>query len=161
MKRDTIVILALLIFIIGLVTFRKPIKRAMTRGYINNNPGNIRLNGEKWKGEVLPSKDTDFKTFSSIAFGYRAIFVLLRTYLNNGLNTIEKIITTYAPSSENDTRAYINSVVHTTGIPKDKVLNFINPEEMIKVVEAISLVENGIRADATEVKQGYNLFLQA
>lgn len=43
----------------------------------------------RYKGEVRPSRDSAFKQFESLAWGYRAIFVLLDTYrIRYGLDTI-------------------------------------------------------------------------
>ena len=52
----------------------------MSRGLRNCNPGNIRQSRSKFKGEVRPSRDSAFKQFESMAYGYRAMFVLLDTY---------------------------------------------------------------------------------
>ena len=52
----------------------------MSRGLRNCNPGNIRQSKGRYKGEVRPSRDPAFKQFESLAWGYRAIFVLLDTY---------------------------------------------------------------------------------
>ncbi len=54
-------------------------RRAMSRGLQNCNPGNIRQSKVRYKGEVRPSRDSAFKQFESLAWGYRAIFVLLDT----------------------------------------------------------------------------------
>ncbi|MBX9055585.1 structural protein P5, partial [Parabacteroides merdae] len=47
------------------------------RGLRNNNPGNIRINGDLFQGEVRPSKDKSFKQFTTMAYGYRAMFKIL------------------------------------------------------------------------------------
>ena len=52
----------------------------MSRGLSNCNPGNIRQSKVRYKGEVQPSRDPAFKQFESLAWGYRAVFVLLHTY---------------------------------------------------------------------------------
>jgi hypothetical protein len=166
--KNTTVLLILGAVLIILTFTAKPIKKAMTRGYQNKNPGNIRLTfldserkkPEYWKGEVKGT-DKAFKTFKSMPWGYRAIFVLLRTYINTGKDTIEKIISTYAPSSENNTLSYISSVVYTSGIPKTQKLSFDKPDELKKIVAGISLVENGISASTDEISKGYELFKTA
>lgn len=172
MKREYIYILALLAFIILLISFRKPIKKEMeklTRGYRNNNPGNIEKtfkDKEKtiqtlWKGEVKNGNDKRFKTFSSMEFGYRAIFVLLREYINKNYDTIEKIISRYAPPVENITEAYIQTIENITGIGKKEKINFGDSELIKKFVAGISLHENGIQPDITQIDEGYNLLLTA
>jgi hypothetical protein len=157
MKKDTIIILTLLVIIILMVAFKKPIKEALTRGYRNKNPGNIRKTDSLWKGEVKGT-DPDFKTFSSMGYGYRAMLVTLSSYFAKGFNTIDKIINRYAPSSENATSAYINTVSNLTGIQKDTVLSFDDKEKIKKLIAAMSYVENGIKADPLQVDEGFKLY---
>jgi hypothetical protein len=82
----------------------------MPRGLRNNNPLNIRHSADRFRGEIAGT-DKSFKTFSSLAYGYRAAFVILGTYLSQGCNTIEKIISRWAPPAENDTESYISDNV--------------------------------------------------
>lgn len=83
----------------------------MSRGLQNCNPGNIRQSKVRYKGEVRPSRDPAFKQFESLAWGYRAIFVLLDTYrIRYGLDTIRGMISRWAPPSENHTETYIRAV---------------------------------------------------
>lgn len=80
-----------------------------TRGFRNNNPGNIR-HGNDWRGETNGT-DTDFETFTSLDYGIRAIFKLVQTYLTKyKLMTIEQIVRRFAPPLENHTQAYIKAV---------------------------------------------------
>ena len=132
-------------------------KMKTSRGLRNNNPGNIRLSTVKYIGEVRPSKDKSFKTFQSMAYGYRAMFVVLRTYYNNyRLNTIAKMINRGAPTTENDTSAYINTVSRMSGVDKSAVLKF-DRATMVKIVAAMSYVENGAHADMVSVEKGWEL----
>ena len=130
----------------------------MSRGYNNNNPGNIRKTSDLWQGEV-EGTDQDFKTFESMSFGYRAIVVLLNSYFNKrGLNNVQDIISTYAPGNENNTEAYIKAVCQRTGFDRDQVLDFNDPDTIKSLMAAISYVENGISADNDEIESGYNLY---
>jgi hypothetical protein len=80
-----------------------------TRGFRNNNPGNIRL-GNDWKGEK-DGDDQSFEVFTSIEYGIRALFKLIKNYASKyQCFTIEDVIKRYAPPSENDTRQYVKSV---------------------------------------------------
>ena len=133
----------------------------MTRGYQNKNPGNIRLNAETWKGEI-PGKDKSFKTFKSMAWGYRAIFVLLRTYINAlGKDTIRKIISTYAPTSENDTSAYIFTVCEIANLEPDEKIYFSDEGKLVDIVAGISYQENGIKPNMADIMEGLRLFKTA
>ena len=96
----------------------------MARGLNNRNPGNIRQSKGRYKGEVRPSRDPAFKQFETMAWGYRAIFVLLHTYrTRHGLRTIAAMIARWAPPSENKTELYIRTVSRRSGIPADRPID--------------------------------------
>jgi len=128
-----------------------------TRGLRNNNPLNIRHNGDTFQGEIRPSRDSAFKQFSTPAYGYRAAFVTLATYLGQGRNTIEKIVRSWAPQVENDTDGYIAAVEKYSGVKRDKVLTAQSGEDYVKIVMAMSRVENGVMASGTDVRAGLDL----
>jgi hypothetical protein len=127
-----------------------------SRGLRNNNPLNIRKNSEQFQGEIK-GKDKSFKTFSSMPYGYRAAFVTLATYLSREWNTIEKIITKWAPPTENDTESYISSVERWSGVPRNKELTARDGSEYMLIVAAMSFVENGQNADISAVQSGFKL----
>ena len=130
----------------------------MSRGIRNCNPGNIRRSKTHYKGERHPSRDREFKEFESVAYGYRAMFVLLDTYSRRyGLCTIRQMLNRYAPPSENFTEGYIRYVSQTTGIAPDEMLNTRNERDMVPVVAAMSRVENGSAAVLREVERGFDL----
>lgn len=133
----------------------------MSRGLKNNNPGNIRRSRVRYRGEVHPSRDPDFKQFATRAWGYRAIFVLLETYRRRyGLDTLSGMIARWAPPTENHTQAYIRAVAQQTGIGPDRPLDTHDRATMTAVAAAIARVENGIRADPAEVASGWELFVR-
>ncbi|GAB0481643.1 hypothetical protein KML24007_03890 [Alistipes indistinctus] len=132
----------------------------MSRGLRNFNPGNIRISKTKYLGEVQPSQDRAFKQFSTMAWGYRAMFVLLHTYSKNGYQTLRQMINRYAPPVENHTDNYINSVSKWAGVFTDVPLDTLDPAEMIPVVSAMSRVENGVPAVEADVREGWRLFMQ-
>lgn len=114
------------------------------RGIRNNNPGNIRRNGDPWQGLATEQNDREFFTFKSAIYGIRALARLLITYQDKyGLCTIETIITRWAPAVENDTKAYIQSVAHHTGFPPTQTLDMHRFEHLKPVVKAIIQHENG------------------
>lgn len=131
----------------------------MARGLNNRNPGNIRQSKGRYKGEVRPSRDPAFKQFETMAWGYRAIFVLLHTYrTRHGLRTIAAMIARWAPPSENKTELYIRIVSRRSGIPADRPLDTRDRRTMIPIAAAISFVENGTAADMHDVEKGWELF---
>lgn len=119
-----------------------------TRGYRNNNPGNLR-HGSKWQGLATTQTDTAFCQFVSMTMGMRALCKLLNNYIKNGHNTIQKIISRYAPSVENNTAAYITTVSQMVSIQADRILGGVADEGSIKslamVAAAIVVIENGDR----------------
>ena len=133
--------------IVGLALFtRAKIKQVgVTRGFRNNNPGNIRMTKTLYPGEVPVSGNTDgaFKQFSAYSDGVRAMIGLIDYhYRVSGTDTITKLISKWAPSNENNTAAYIQNVAKRTGIEPDKKLlpNYLT---MKKLVDAIIIQENG------------------
>ena len=130
----------------------------MSRGTRNCNPGNIRRSRVRYKGELHPSLDPAFKQFESMAWGYRAIFILLDTYRQRyGLETIRGMISRYAPPEENHTALYVAAVSDMTGIRPDEELDTRSRRVMVPIVAAMSRVENGCAARRSEVEQGFDL----
>lgn len=123
-----------------------------------NNPGNIRISSDRFIGEIVPSIDPDFKQFSSMAYGYRAMFKILNTYRNYyGLVTISSILHRYAPPSDNNnTQAYINYVSGLTGYSPHQTLVYDN-DTLLSLGYAISYYENGIQPNLQEVEEGLRL----
>lgn len=79
-------------------------------GYRLCNPCNIRYSSRSnWLGQVGQKKG--FAKFSSFVYGWRAALLLIRNYIIHGYDTIPKIISRWAPPSENHTEVYINTVV--------------------------------------------------
>lgn len=133
----------------------------MTRGFRNNNPGNIRHSPTTWMGQTK-GNDKAFKRFESMAWGVRAMFHLLNNYrLFYGTDTIEKMIARYAPTNENDTEAYIRAVAERSGVARNSRITTTNRDVMEPVVVAMIAVENaGAKVTASEMNEGWELFLK-
>lgn len=67
------------------------------------------------------------------------------------------MISRWAPPSENDTRSYIATVAHLTGIDPDRRINIADHDTMCSLAAAMSYVENGVKAVITDVEAGWNL----
>lgn len=133
----------------------------MSRGLRNCNPGNIRRSRVRYRGEVVPSRDVEFKEFETMAYGYRAMFVLLDTYRRRyGLITIRQMLSRYAPPEENFTESYIRIVSQRTGIDADSRVNTRLASDMIPIVRAMSEVENGVAAVIDDVERGWQLYIE-
>lgn len=96
--------------------------------------------------------------FNSLVFGYRAALVLLSNYIKRGHVTISAIVSRWAPATENDTKAYIRTVIeHFNGyndslyqsITADFDLTTLDHENLYAVLFELSwimsLVECGYR----------------
>ena len=129
----------------------------MPRGLRNNNPGNLIKGQKPFLGEKFPSTDPRFRQFESMEYGYRAGLKLLVNFISGGYNTIAKIINRWAPPVENDTKVYIASVAKQTGIDPGAVLKVDQADEIIRIMAAISLHENGVKPDISSIKRGWDL----
>ncbi len=122
----------------------------MVRGLRNNNPGNIRKGKTKWEGLAKEQTDSAFCVFTEMKYGIRALYKILKTYHKKyGLDTIEEIISRWAPENENDTNSYINFVAaYVDNVAfRDKPLYLDkNPIYYTKIAQAIARFENGNEA---------------
>lgn len=130
--------------------------KRMPRGIRNNNPGNIRW-GENWKG-LAPdgkSKDKSFCVFEEPKWGIRALCKVLITYNRRyGLDTVQEIISRFAPTSENDTKAYMNHVAKLLGVRPDERIAVCNERVMYTLITSIIQHENGVQPYSEEVIKG-------
>ena len=138
-------------FSFSLLTFtilKSIIIMSLPRGIRNHNPLNIRRSKDQWKGMAEMQSDRAFVQFKSLEYGWRAAFYLLtRTYYHKyRLYTIRGIISRWAPSSENNTEAYIQNVSRLTGIDPDEPIGIPSekPSRWMAVGVAMAIQENGI-----------------
>lgn len=137
-------------------------KSIVPRGIRNNNPLNIRV-GNNWRGEKTVKHDSAFEEFTSMEYGVRAGFIILRKYMTgyNGLtrkfNTIDLIIRRWAPASENNTESYINQVCKLSGIPRHQQISFSQRSLMVAIVDAMIRVECGQSIDTKIIESAYDL----
>ena len=132
-------------------------KTTVPRGIRNNNPLNIRI-GNTWLGEVPNPTDSEFEQFVSPLYGLRAAFLILRRYIRRyGRNTIRKIISAWAPSSENNTEAYISNVSRVMSIDPDAVIDYADELTMVALVAAMALQECGQPIKADLIHKAYDL----
>ena len=88
-----------------------------TRGVRNNNPGNVRKNGQRWKGMRDFQNDVKFLQFKEMKWGIRALLVNLRTYVTvHKCTDVTKIINRWAPKTDgNHTDVYIKACALAVG----------------------------------------------
>ena len=96
-----------------------------------------------------------------MAYGYRAMFVLIHYYVRSlGLKTVRQIISRYAPPSENHTESYIRHVADAILRGPDSPIDITSMDEMVLMIAAMSKVENGVPANIDEVIAGWKLYRQ-
>lgn len=114
-----------------------------TMGYKGCNPLNIRATTDKWQG-AIGQNEKGYLIFSSPVDGIRAAAKVLKNYDSKyGINTIEEIVSRFAPASENPTGEYIQNVVKATGYKAQEKLDLKNPEVMQKLITAMIKQEIG------------------
>lgn len=125
-----------------------------------NNPLNIRYSpNNNWVGQI--GEDNGFCVFKSPAYGFRAAFILLRNYKKQGLDTVEKIITKFAPPFENPTYHYIKFVanklenigIHCYGINMEFSPLSMDKECIVSLLSAMCKFETGISVSREDIKE--------
>lgn len=112
------------------------------RGERNNNPGNLNYAGQA--GATLERPGGRFARFETAFDGLRALSRQLMLYAGRGINSVEKIISTWAPASDNNnTAAYIQAVSRNLGVNSRAVLNLQDPQTMSALMSSIIHHENG------------------
>ena len=112
-----------------------------TRGMRNNNPMNVVKSSINWDGETQ-GDDPRFESFKTPSYGIRAGAKLLVNYQRlYGINTVQGLISRYAPSHENPTDAYIQHVAEAVGVMPDQPINV--QANLFKLVTAIIEMEIG------------------
>lgn len=126
------------------------------RGVRNNNPGNIDFNPRNdWVGQLgleLGASKPRFARFDSPENGIRALGKLLIAYRGKdgmpgvggkGIDTVLETINRWAPSNENDTKAYALAVAKLLGVRTTDPINIKDPSTLRVFVESIIIHENG------------------
>ena len=141
-----------------------------SRGMRNNNPLNIRHGKSRWQGMTEVQPDREFVSFRTLAYGYRAAWVLLNNYrfhlAKQGLcYNVTNIIRRWAPPEDrNDTTRYVDTVTRLSGLDRLAELpSATTPEgaeQIARPIVAMTCVECGLRPDfvAREpIAHGYHL----
>lgn len=127
----------------------------LPRGIRNNNPLNIRI-GNKWVGEVEKPTDKDFEQFTSMVYGLRAGYKLIRRYIERyHLCTVKEILSRWAPTTENNTQSYVSFVCERSGIGALETLSFGDENKMVALVEAMCVFENGQKVSLDDIWRAY------
>ena len=93
-----------------------------------------------------------------MAYGLRAGFIILRRYIRRyRRDTIQQIIETWAPVTENATQKYIDCVCQRTGLRPDVAICYSDRDTMCKLVQAMAFVECGQEIDMKDILNGYEM----
>lgn len=116
------------------------------RGIRNNNPGNIDFRGQS--GATLERPGGRFARFETAYDGLKALSRQLMRYFEGKttgkpLQTLNDIISTWAPGNENNTGAYIAQLSKMMGVAPDAILNLKDPQVMYSLMNGIIHHENG------------------
>lgn len=125
-------------------------KKLIARGLRNNNPGNLRFIARSpWNGQVSDDGE-GYGVYSTMALGVRAAGKQLLKYSRSGLNTVRQIIPTWAPTSENDTEAYVRAVSSALNVAADQRIDV--DAQLEQLAEAIFRHEVGAVAFAASLE---------
>ena len=132
-----------------------------------NNWCNIRyVVANAWQGLAVPPSAHGFCHFLAADYGIRAALIILRKHQHDGAGSIAQQIAgigadhrfAWAPSTENDTAAYIDHMVtwmNRSGAPHlaftaDGPLDLSKPEHAVQFLLAMVQQEVGLAAKASE-----------
>ncbi|ECI3575411.1 hypothetical protein DL095_10930 [Salmonella enterica subsp. enterica] len=119
-----------------------------------NNPVNLRYAAGY---ETASTRSGKFAVFPSLDEGVLAAAKQLQIYGTKGINNIHDIISKWAPSNENNTKAYIGHVVNATGRSEFEKLNLNDTRTLAKLITAMSVKEGaGSRLSEGKVIQIIN-----
>ncbi|ECG5317635.1 hypothetical protein E1A40_08960 [Salmonella enterica subsp. enterica serovar Aba] len=130
------------------------------RGVRNNNPGNLEFSpSNPWVGQT--GSDGRFAQFETPEHGIRALGRNLLSYQRQGIDTINDIITRWAPPKDNNNTAeYIKFVCEKVGVNPNQQLDVSEPETMKALCAAIIQQENGSQPYSDEqLSSGINAAL--
>lgn len=132
------------------------------RGIRNNNPLNIRK-GCNWRGERPVQTDPSFEEFISMEYGIRAALRLMRNHITgfNGsrapMNTLKKLISVWAPPSENATTKYVDFVSANVGLLPTQIINHKDATLMCKIARAMAYMECGVWIEKEKFESAWSL----
>ena len=104
-----------------------------------NNPFNLRYSKRNtWIGQEGSTRG--FCDFRMLEYCIRAVCItVMRSYRKLGFLSVEEIINRYAPSSENDTKNYVNFVCSYIGSFPFDIMRTV--EDYANLLNAMSIME--------------------
>lgn len=136
--------------------------KKLPRGIRNNNPLNIRK-GNSWKGERGTQRDSQFEEFISMTYGIRAALILIRNHVTGfkgtrpRMNTVRKLISVWAPKTENATEEYILYVCRQLNVQPSHVIDPTDRKFMCELAREMAYVECGRYLSRELFESAYDL----
>ena len=117
-----------------------------------NNPMNLRQFGQGFLGDE--GEEDSFIKFQDPAYSYRAADMVLDKYGRDyGINTIEDMISRYAPpSDDNPTEAYIDFVSQQTGIGSGDPIDLQDPELRAQLMSPMAMLESRTEISPEDIR---------
>jgi hypothetical protein len=126
----------------------------LPRGIRNNNPLNLTyVEGQPG----VQGSDGRFGRYGSMEDGIAASVRQLQMYGQRGLTTLPQIIGRWAPASENNVGAYVQSVARASGLPADRPIDLNDPAVVARLVGAMAQHENGRGVDPAAIRRGVEM----
>ncbi|WP_308718999.1 hypothetical protein [Komagataeibacter xylinus] len=113
------------------------------RGVRNNNPGNLEYQGQRGARMETGVARPRYAAFPTMEAGIQALRDQLVLYKSRGIDSVDAIISKYAPKEENDTAAYIAQLSRHMGVSPDAHLDLRNPAIQKQMIAGIAGVEIG------------------
>lgn len=126
----------------------------LPRGIRLFNPCNIRKGSARFRGEKYISEDKAFCQFIGMDWGIRAaLLLLMKSYYGlHHLRTVRKIISRWAPPSENNTESYVRKMCKALSVGPDEEIES-TAEFWIVFLDTMILIENGRKIDRDVIKR--------
>lgn len=138
----------------GATTVAVPLALKDNAGIVNNNPLNIKWTADSrknpWVGQT--GENRRFVVFSKPEYSFRAGAKILQSYAKRGVNTLEKIVATWAPASDNNNvKAYVTLVSKVSGLAPSTL---VTPAMYPKVLQGMAKMETSRDYPLSQVQAG-------
>ena len=135
------------------VTIGGQVRSGGDRNWRNNNPGNIEYGDFAIRMGAIGS-DGRFAIFPTEEMGRKAADTLLKGKSYANLSAAQAI-NKWAPSTENDPKAYAARIAQQTGLDMNKRYADMSPQEQAKFLDAMNRVEGGRAGSISGPSGGY------
>ena len=135
------------------VTIGDQVRTGGDRNWRNNNPGNIEYGKFAISMGAIGS-DGRFAIFPTEEMGRKAADTLLKGKSYANLSAAAAI-NKWAPSNENDPKAYAANIAKQTGLDMNKRYVDMSPQEQAKFLDAMNRVEGGRSGSISGPSSGY------